>query len=294
MSKEKYNILLVSGVISMDHDRRVNEWLRTLLEACGKFNVVITEEFRGANAETLANYDAILINGNRYDLNGETVGWGETAQKSLEDFVKSGKGVIFYHLNVMRSGRQGGIELKKMIGVDYSFEGGARKSPKLDMVVDFKYGSPITDGLAPASWGTPCDDLFVPTGIAPEAENVQVLATVYDALEDYDNEKMQKHVLEVFNERGQAYADLPNINQDQPVAWTNTYGEGRVFCCSIGHGPDTIRRPPFVALMCRGVEWACAGEVTIDPPDLQFDNRYRVWPYYLDVNTRDIARMLKT
>ncbi len=290
MSKEKYDVLLICGKPSMDHDHRVNAWLRTMLESCGKFNVVKTEDFTGATAETLANYDAVLIN--YFGMkNGKPIGWGETAEKALYDFVRSGKGAIIYHASI---GRGFSPEYKKMVGFEFSHDLGGRKSPKLDMVVDFHYGDPITDGLAPASWGTPCDDLFVPAGKLPDADNVKVLATVYDALEDYDESKMQKHILAVYNEKGEAYADLPNINQDQPVAWTNTYGEGRVFCCSIGHGPDTIRRPPFVALMCRGVEWACAGEVTIDPPDLQFDNRYRVWPYYLDVNTRDIARMLKT
>ncbi len=292
MSKEQYKILIISGYVSMDHDPRVSEWLRTMLESCGRFDVYITEDFYGCTAETLESYDAVIVNTSGFNRDMKFVGWGKAAEKALVDFVKSGKGAIFYHGSAMMGNRMS-AEYLDMIGVDFDHDKGFRKSPKLDMVVDFHYGSPITDGLAPASWGTPCDDLFVPVGIVPTAENVQVLATVYDALEDYDDSKMQKHILQVFNEKGEAYADLPNINQDQPVAWTNSYGEGRVFCCSIGHGPDTIRRAPFVALMCRGVEWACSGEVTIDPPDLQFENRFRVWPYYLDVTTRDIARLME-
>ncbi len=293
MSKEKYRVLIITGKPGMDHDPRVNEWLRTMLEASGSFDVYINEDFTGCTAEMLAGYDCALVNyfGPRKD--GRFLSWGDTADKALLDFVRAGKGVVFYHASVFVA-NDISEDYRKMVGVDYSHDKGFRKSPKLDMVVDFRYGDPITDGLAPASWGTPCDDLFVPAGIRPDAENLKVLATVYDAVEDYDLEAMQKHIRASYYEGGVAFEDLPNINRDQPVAWTNTYGDGRVLCVTIGHGPDTIRRPPFVAFMCRGVEWACSGQVTIEPPDLQFDNRYRVWPYYLNVNTRDIARMLKT
>ena len=289
MGKEKYDILIITGKPGMDHDPRVSEWLRTMLESCGRFRVVKTEDFTGATAETLERYDAVLICLGTV-ISGKPIGWGETTEKALFDFVRSGKGIIVYHSSV---GRGFSPEYRKMVGFDYSHEKGYRKSPKLDMVVDLHYGDPITDGIAPASWGTPCDDLYVPAEKVPGADNVKVLATVFDALEDYDDSKMQKHILAVFDEKGEAYADLPNINRDVPVVWTNTYGLGRVFCSAVGHGPDTMRRPPFVALMCRGAEWACSGEVTIEPPDLQFDNRYRTWPYYLDVNTCDIARFLK-
>ena len=62
MSREKYNVLIAAGKPSMDHDPRVNEWLRTLLESCGRFNVMINEEFKGATPEMLENYDAVLVN----------------------------------------------------------------------------------------------------------------------------------------------------------------------------------------------------------------------------------------
>jgi type 1 glutamine amidotransferase len=41
-----------------------------------------------------------------------------------------------------------------------------------------------------------------------------------------------------------------------PVAWTRRYGEGRVFCCSIGHVADDLRIPEVSALIRRGALWA--------------------------------------
>ncbi len=41
-----------------------------------------------------------------------------------------------------------------------------------------------------------------------------------------------------------------------PVAWTKTYGEGKVFYCSLGHQADIVRMPPVLTLMRRGMVWA--------------------------------------
>ena len=44
---DKLNILLVTGLVTAEHQGRVmKEKLRDLLEATGRFNVVIVEEFR--------------------------------------------------------------------------------------------------------------------------------------------------------------------------------------------------------------------------------------------------------
>ncbi|MEO6061353.1 MAG: ThuA domain-containing protein [Thermoflexales bacterium] len=44
-----------------------------------------------------------------------------------------------------------------------------------------------------------------------------------------------------------------------PVAWTKTYGRGRVFYCSLGHHADIVGMPQTMTLMGRGMRWA-AGE----------------------------------
>ena len=291
MSREKYNILIAAGKATMDHDPRVNEWLRTLLESCGRFDVTINEDFRGATPELLENYDAVLVNYFAMSEQHVFTRWGDSAEKALTDFVRSGKGVIFYHASAIYDQDNPDAAFKDMTGMDFTWERGFRKSPKLDMVIDFTDDPDgITKGIAPRSWGTPCEDLFVPAGIIPGSD-IRIVATVFDALEDYVPDKMQKHILDNYDSR--EFEKLPNINQACPVVWTKDFGKGRVFCVTIGHGPDTIRRPPFVAMMCRGEEWACSGEATIAPPDLQYENRFRTWPYYLPVTYHDHARLME-
>ena len=55
---EKLRVLLVTGVVTNEHDyRKVNEQVRILLEATGRFSVKITEEFDGATLKTLESYE---------------------------------------------------------------------------------------------------------------------------------------------------------------------------------------------------------------------------------------------
>lgn len=41
-----------------------------------------------------------------------------------------------------------------------------------------------------------------------------------------------------------------------PVAWTKTYGSGRVFYCSLGHQANIVAMPPVSLMMRRGMVWA--------------------------------------
>ena len=106
--------------------------------------------------------------------------------------------------------------------------------------------------MYPDFWYTAQDDLFVNIKWL-EGNNVQVLSTVYDGVEDYDFRRMQKHIARDYENLD--ISSLENINKDHPVMWKNTYGKGRVFVPFIGHGTDTIRRPQFDCLLVRGCEW---------------------------------------
>lgn len=41
-----------------------------------------------------------------------------------------------------------------------------------------------------------------------------------------------------------------------PVAWTKTWGEGRVFYCSVGHYPKDLEGPDATRLVRQGIAWA--------------------------------------
>ena len=74
--------------------------------------------------------------------------------------------------------------------------------------------------------------------------------------------------------------NMRGVETWQPVVWKNTFGEGRVFACSLGHDIDTYRRINYLTLFVRGAEWAATGKVTLDKPDRSGENRFNAWPYY--------------
>ena len=41
-----------------------------------------------------------------------------------------------------------------------------------------------------------------------------------------------------------------------PVTWTKTYGQGRVFYCSLGHSAEVAARPEVLTMVTRGMVWA--------------------------------------
>lgn len=288
-TQNKLNILLVTGVVTSEHDPRVNPMLRRMLESTGRFTVKITEEFRGATAETLSHYDAVIVNyDGRVHTHTEYIGWGRNTEKAFYDFVASGKGAIIYHSSMIKGDPAMPEEFVRLVGCDFNFKNGGRKSPKLEFRVDVDNKvHPITRGLRP-NWTTPLDDLFVNIQFLPDAD-ITVLARVEDNAGDYDISKAQAHRLEEVSKL--RIEELPGINTAQPVVWTNNYSKGRVFVVSIGHGPDTIRRPEYIAMFCRGAEWAATGEVTIDPPNLDNENRTRAWPYYTNISNVEYFKL---
>jgi len=44
-----------------------------------------------------------------------------------------------------------------------------------------------------------------------------------------------------------------------PIAWTKSWGRGRVFYSSLGHTPQIVEMPPALRLMRQGMRWAAAG-----------------------------------
>lgn len=43
-----------------------------------------------------------------------------------------------------------------------------------------------------------------------------------------------------------------------PVVWLRRFGRGRVFVCTLGHGPDDLRVPQTRTITERGLRWAAA------------------------------------
>src|SRR4051812_39100577 len=93
---DKLRALIVTGHTDIHHDwRTVSPLLARLLRDTGRFDVRITEEFRGAGPETLEPYDLVVLNYfGRFEPWGHAPEqrWGTRAEQALYDFVAAGGG----------------------------------------------------------------------------------------------------------------------------------------------------------------------------------------------------------
>jgi type 1 glutamine amidotransferase len=251
---DKLKALIVTGHTDIHHDwRTVSPMLADLLRSTGRFDVRITEEFRGAGPETLEPYDLIVLNYfGRFEPWGHAPEqrWGPRAEQALYDHVAGGKGVVVYHAS-LQMGAGWEDDFERMAG-GVMREHCSRRAP----IDDFRLyvtapDHPITAGMPP-SFPHYDDDLYVNLQWAPGAK-VDVLVT------GWDNPLRYTQVPEQWDA-------LPGMGAEHAVVWTNRYGNGRVFSTGLGHGPEAISHPSFRGLFARGAEWAATGKVTLDLP----------------------------
>jgi type 1 glutamine amidotransferase len=91
--------------------------------------------------------------------------------------------------------------------------------------------------------------------VDPNHEITQGVNTYQVATEQYYMEcDPNNHVLAetTFNGDDLAWVD----GHRMPVAWTKTWGEGRVFYCAIGHFLEDLQHPDNTRLMTQGFRWA--------------------------------------
>src|SRR6201985_1691856 len=90
----KLQALIITG--QNGHDwKGTTPILKQILEDTGRFEVRVTEEFRGAGPETLAPYDVVVMDYSDEKMNIPE--WSNTTKNTLLDFVRSGKGLVVYH-----------------------------------------------------------------------------------------------------------------------------------------------------------------------------------------------------
>lgn len=239
----KLQALIVTGQNTPSHDwRSTTPVLRTILEDTGRFEVRVTEEFRGAGPETLAPYDVVVLN--YYEKKQPGLRWGEGADNALLNFVRGGKGLVVYHFSL--AAFEGWTEFEKMCGGNWRPDHG-HHSARHDYTVTVRdAASPIMRGL-PATFPEANDELYANLAWQP-AGSFHVLATAWDEHSRYKSGEKQP---------------LTGPGADEPLLWTVNYGAGRVFVDALGHDAEAMKNAGFVTTLARGTEWAATGKVTV-------------------------------
>jgi type 1 glutamine amidotransferase len=236
----KLQALIITGQNTASHDwRATTPVLRKLLEDTGRFEVRVTEDFRGAGPETLAPYDVVIVN--YYDGRKPELRWGERAEKALVNYVASGKGLVLYHFSL--AAFDGWTEYEKLCGGNWRPNFG-HHSARHDFTVAVK------DPRHPAARGLEAkipqanDELYANLKWQPEGA-FHVLATAWDDHKLYRAGEKQP---------------IPGDGLEHPMLWTVNSGEGRVFVTALGHDVEAMKSAAFVTSFQRGTEWAATGK----------------------------------
>lgn len=239
----KLEALIITGQNTASHDwRATTPVLRKILEDTGRFEVRVTEEFRGGSAETLAPYDVVVLN--YYESKKPDLRWGERAETALTNYVRGGKGLVLYHFSL--AAFDGWTEFEKMCGGNWRPNNG-HHSARHDFTVTARdRENPILRGLPP-TFPEVNDELYANLKWQP-AGSFHVLATAWDDHSLYKPGDKQP---------------LEGAGTDEPMLWTVNYGSGRVFATALGHDIAAMNNAGFVSTLARGTEWAATGEVTV-------------------------------
>jgi type 1 glutamine amidotransferase len=253
LAAQPVRVLIVTGQSDTQyHNWRVSTaFIEKILHDTGRFETRVTEAPKGITREALADYDVIVFNymGPRF---------GKTAESAIEDFVRSGKGLVSFH-GVTYGPLMGTVQTpgggwtpgepwsaySDMLGVTWAAEniGHAPRHAFTVKLADREH--PVTAGLAPEF--TVNDELYHKMSHHP---GIHVLATAFDD-----------------PARG-------GTGKDEPIAWTNSYGKGRVYHCTLGHDTNALYQPEAMTLFARATEWAATGKVAL--PEKPKDDAVRV------------------
>jgi uncharacterized protein len=259
----KANCLIIDG-------QNYHKWnetspiIKDLLEKTGKFTVeVLTSPKKGAPK---AEWEKFKPDFSKFQVvvsNYSGDAWPEAVQKDFEKYMENGGGFVAYHFAV--AGHEKWEAFNKMIGIgwrgDANFgdgiyvnaEGKITKRAKGEgtgsghppahvfdcTVVDKE--SPITAGL-PAKWTHAKDELYA--SLRGPVGDLHILVTA-------------------FAPKGPAKGQT---GENEPIAWTNTFGKGRVFASMLGHEKEELAYPDTTLLLLRGTEWAAGVKVTTPVP----------------------------
>ncbi len=234
--------------------------IKKILEDSGKFTVDVATSPAPKTGQIesfkpkFADYQVVVSN-----YNGEP--WGDETKAAFSDFVRKGGGFVSVHAadNAFPEWK----DYNRMIGVggwgdrnekDGPFvvfkdgiiiksskpgAGGGHGSQHDFLVVTREPSHPIVAGLPP-EWLHVKDELY--HRLRGPAEGMTILATAYSA------------------------PAQGGTGENEPMLMVTTFGEGRCFHTTLGHGVEAVQCVGAATVLQRGVEWAATGKVTQPVP----------------------------
>ncbi len=222
---EKIKTLIVTGFDVGSHQWEAStKLMQSILEETGRFDVSISTDKNVFASPSLGDYQVVVLNYGFWKEDAPT----NEAKAGLLRYVTGGGNVVAQHFAC--SAFQEWDAYADLLGRVWK-KGIGGHGPYGQFAVTIKDTEhPITKGLKDFKTE---DELYA--RLSGDAE-IEVLVT--------------------------AYSDWSK--KVEPLVFVKSYGKGRVVHNVLGHGLDSKQNPSYQRLLCRGVEWAATGEVTLD------------------------------
>ena len=248
--------LIVDGQSNPAHKMAaVSVELKSILESSGLFTVeVATSPAKGQDMSgfkpDFSAYKLVVIN---YD--GDP--WPAETQAAFVKYMQNGGGLVVVHSadnafgswkefnEMIGVGGWGGRAAKtgpclrlrdgKWVALEVPGPGGSHGKARPYVVTTRAPNHPIMKGLPP-EWLHVSDELY--DRLRGPAKNVTVLAS---AMTD---------------------TKTGGSGEEEPVLMSVSFGKGRVFHSTMGHGISQLKCVGFIVTLQRGAEWAATGKVT--------------------------------
>ena len=219
-----------------------NKALQIMGEKTGAFSVTITEDVNMFSAENLAQFDAVCFN-NTVSLPLSPDKTPELC-KSLMDFVKGGKGLVAIHAGTDTFYAQPYVwpEGSEMLGGKFT-------------------GHPWT---ANGTWAIKIDEPNHPLMAPFKGKGFKISDEIYRTEPPLYSRSKQLVLmsLDMSDEATKNRAEKPS-DADTGISWIKTWGNGRVFYCSLGHNHDVTWTAPVLEHYLRGIQFAL-GDLKVD------------------------------
>ncbi len=203
------------------------ETMKWMGEKTGAFEAVLSDDPAVFAANNLAQYDAVLLDNTTGTLFTEP-----ELKDSLMNFIKGGRGVIGVHAAT-------------------------------DCFYDWpEYGEMMGGYFDGHPWGSDTtvtvhiDDPLHPINAAFHGQSFAIQDEIYQFRDPYSRNNLRVLLSLDPNGTDMGRNGMKRADKDFAVSWLRTWGQGRVFYCSLGHNDSVFWNPAVLAHYLDGIQYA--------------------------------------
>jgi len=222
------------------------EALKIMGEKTGAFSAEVSDDLTMIEPANLKQFDAICFDSTTGDMftpydfakmtpeqQKAATQTEERLKKSLLDFVASGKGIVGIHAATDCYGSWPAYG--ELIG-GY-FDGHPWTADKIEYVK-------VIDPLSP---------LARPM---PKRSSFKLSDEIYQMKDPYSRAKVHELLALDTSKTDMTLKGINRKDGDFPISWIRTYGQGRVFYCSLGHNAEIYWTPALLKYYLGGIQYA--------------------------------------